>query len=218
MSRIINLVGKRFGKLTVIKRAENYISPSGNKIARWLCKCDCGNEKVINSSALVRGSTKSCGCIWYKEVACGNKTHGMSESRLYECWRDMRNRCYLKTRYDYHRYGGRGIKVCEEWKNSFEEFMKWALSNGYKDDLTIDRIDVNKDYCPENCRWVDRKTQAINRRTSILIEYKGKKLCLKGWAELFDKPRYIWYSKKYKNMDRVDILKEWDNNGFNKRL
>lgn len=208
MSATIDLTGMKFGKLTVIKRAENYISPCGSKSAQWLCKCECGNEKVIKASALRKGATKSCGCIWYEQVACGNKTHGMSESRLYECWRDMLNRCYLKTRYDYERYGGRGIKVCDEWKEHFEPFMKWAMENGYKENLTIDRIDTNGNYCPENCRWVDRKEQAVNRRTTVFVEYNGERHSLKDWALKFGKPRWTWYNK-FRKYDYKTVLDMW---------
>lgn len=200
MQKEIDITGKIFNNLTAIKKV--------NK-TQWLFKCSCGKEKIIKKTNVVCGITKSCGCIWYKQVACGNKKHGMSETRLYECWRDMRNRCYLKTRCDYNRYGGRGIIVCKEWKEKFETFMEWSIKNGYRDDLTIDRIDVNGNYCPENCRWVSRKEQAINRRKSIFVEYNGEKHCLSEWAEIFDKPKYIWYSSKYKNKNKIDILRQW---------
>lgn len=203
MTKEVDITGKKFGKLTAVKKIDSRY---------WLFRCDCGKEKKIKKTNVVCGITKSCGCLWYKEVALGNRKHGMSKTRLYECWRDMRNRCYLKTRYDYKRYGGRGIVVCDEWKNKFESFYDWAINNGYKDNLTLDRIDVNGNYCPKNCRWSTKKEQATNRRTTVMIEYNGETHSKKDWAIKFGKPSWEWYNrlKKYNPKEVLDI---WSKEG-----
>lgn len=151
-----------YGRWTVI--ADVGYSKSRHKLL--LCRCECGTEKIIQESNLKEGRTRSCGCL-RKEVsiACAT-THGKSNTRIFKTWMNMRNRCGRPTASDYKYYGGRGIKICTEWANSFEAFYSWAISNGYTDELTIDRIDVNGDYCPENCRWVTMKVQNQNKRNS----------------------------------------------------
>lgn len=153
-----------------------------NKRALWSCVCDCGRTVLVRSSCLTRGYTTSCGCR-RRAVASENfKTHGAANTRLWYIWRNMRQRCSSPKTKAYKHYGARGIKVCDEWQE-FIPFRDWALANGYRDDLTIDRIDVNGDYCPKNCRWVDVKTQANNRTNNRLIEYKGQTKTLVQWCE-----------------------------------
>lgn len=194
MGKLLNdLSGKKFGRVTVVKRVEN----KNNRVA-YLCKCDCGNEFVTLSQRLVSGCTKSCGCLnrekASKRITKINKTHGFSHTRLYEIWKNMRSRCLRTYNTAYKNYGGRGIKICKEW-DDFQSFHDWAYANGYSETLTIDRIDVNGDYCPENCRWISLEQQANNRRTNHFVVHNGERKSIAEWANELGFP----YSKmKYR--------------------
>lgn len=184
-----DLTGERFGKLIVISRAENKSSKT-----RWLCECDCGNRKIINSSDLVTGKTTSCGCYKREKILKQNITHNKSDTRLYNIWCGMKQRCDYKENNRYYLYGGKGIKVCEEWKE-FHNFYNWSMKNGYKDDLSIDRIDNSKNYDPENCRWVNPKVQGNNTVRNILIEYKGTQKTLSLWCDELNLPYHTIYAR-----------------------
>lgn len=187
MSRFIDLTGQRFGKLYVIKYHHS------NNGAYWLCKCDCGNETILRGSYFRYGSTKSCGC-GSKEQARKNcekhrlSGHLMSRTRIYEIWKNMKRRCYSETNKRYANYGGRGITICQEWQNDFYAFYDWAMANGYTDDLTLDRINVNGNYEPSNCKWSTWKEQANNQTRNHYITYNGETKTLKQWSEAFSIP------------------------------
>ena len=158
MGKANDLKGMRFERLVVIKRSGT--NKSGH--ALWLCECDCGNVAEVEGARLLLGRTKSCGCL-AKET---HTRHGLRHTRLYTIWCNMKARCYKSSTKCFKHYGGRGIVMCEEWKNSFPSFAEWSLSHGYAEDLTIDRIDVNGNYEPANCRWATWETQRNNKRNS----------------------------------------------------
>ena len=179
--------GQKFGRLTVISfhHEKEYISKNGKKQkGKWyVCKCDCGKEVVISKWQLKSGKTKSCGC-YQKEIASKiNTKHGKTHTRIYKIWFGMKKRCFNFSCKSYHRYGGRGITVCNEWKNDFMNFYNWAMANGYKDNLTIDRINNNGNYEPNNCRFVTLLEQARNRRNTKFITYNGGTFCMKDLAK-----------------------------------
>ena len=157
-------LAQKFGKLTIIDFVR-YDNPTNHKWL-WVCKCDCGNITAQVPSEVRKGRIVSCGCHKNKLASIRMKKHGQSATRLYHCWQDMKSRCTRKNHPKYNSYGGRGITVCDEWLNDYVVFQQWAISNGYEDNLTLDRIDVDGDYCPTNCRWADAVTQANNRRNS----------------------------------------------------
>lgn len=166
---------EKYGKLTIIGLDHQKTYSNGYVVDFVRCRCDCGNEKVINYDNIKRGLVKSCGCI-------SKTANGMSKIRLYQTYRHLINRCYCEKDINYKNYGGRGITVCQEWQNDFMNFYNWAMTNGYTDKLTIDRIDVNGNYCPKNCRWVNMKTQQNNRSNNRILEYKGQKKTITEWA------------------------------------
>ena len=179
MSKLIDLTGKKFGRLAVVGRA-----PNNKKSTMWLCKCDCGNEVVVNGSSLKRKLTKSCGC-WNKELLISNCfKHGKTNTRLYNIWAGIKVRCYNTQSQAYELYGGRGIIMWDEWKNDYLSFEKWAMDNGYSDKLSIDRIDVNGNYEPSNCRWADRVIQQNNTTRNNFITYEGKTHTTAEWARI----------------------------------
>ena len=188
-----DIKGQKFGRLTAIK----CLGSKGHD-RRWLCKCDCG--KVIETSQyrLIIGKTKSCGCF-RKDFAREKSTiHGKYYTRQHNIWSMLLQRCYNKNNKRYKYYGGRGIAVCDAWKNNFQEFYNWAINNGYADNLTIDRIDVNGNYEPNNCRFVDMKQQASNRRFCRYFTINGETRCLSEWCRIYNLSYGTVHSRIYK--------------------
>lgn len=170
-------IGQKFGRLTVIE----INATMQGKYRRWMwrCKCDCGNETIARGDYIVRGHTSSCGCALHDNKP--NLKHGESKTRLYHIWLSIHTRCNPEKNkcnaQCHYRYGGRGIRVCKEW-DDYEIFARWARENGYREDLTIERIDNDGDYCPENCRWASIREQTWNRRTTRYVTYKGQEMAL----------------------------------------
>jgi hypothetical protein len=175
MPTFIDLTGQRFERLTVVERTEDYISPKGKPSVQWKCRCECGKECVVIGSLLRRGAVKSCGCFRNEKIVKYGEDnpkykHGAWKERLYAVWKSMITRCFSEKCKSYADYGGRGITVCDEWL-CYDNFKKWAIANGYDPNAvfgkcTIDRIDNNGNYCPQNCRWVSMKVQSENKRRS----------------------------------------------------
>lgn len=179
-----DLTGKRFGRLLVVKKLEN--SSKKHQNGMYECVCDCGNRTIAYQSNLLQGKTTSCGCFQKEETSKRFSKHGMAKTRLYGIYFNMKQRCFNPNQKSYHNYGGRGIEICEEWKESFSNFANWALNNGYSDSLTLDRVDVNGNYCPENCRWATIKEQSNNRRETVWVEILGNKKSLKEWTDFME--------------------------------
>lgn len=176
--------GMRVGRLTVIGQSEN--DPK-----KLICRCDCGAETEIFKSNLTRGHTRSCGCLKAEIVKAGaHTTHGKSHTRLYKIWKGMQRRCKDPNRNRASSYAKKGITVCKDWED-FTVFEEWAYSHGYRDDLSIDRIDNDGNYCPENCRWVSQRAQANNRSSNRYLEFRGEKKTLLEWAEETGIPRSV---------------------------
>jgi len=171
-----DLTGMKFGYWTVLEKDKPH---EGARNSYWVCKCRCGTVRSVSRFSLVGGSSQSCGCwegIHRKGI---NKTHGMSKTRLYNTWLSMRKRCNNPNDKYANSYYNKGIRVCDEWNNDFVAFMNWAYANGYTDELTIDRIDNDKGYSPDNCRWTTSDAQQRNKTNNIMVEYDNKQWCLK---------------------------------------
>lgn len=195
MGKFQNLSGMKFNKLTILSRAETH-----NKHTFWLCQCECGNQKIIDGSALKSGNTQSCGCLSKSNA----EKHGISKTRIYRILEGMKSRCYDKNCPRYCYYGGKGVTVCDEWLKSPLKFYEWALNNGYKNNLTIERIDVGGNYSPDNCRWATHREQCNNRTTNRWIEYNSQKYTIAQLSEKYKIP----YSTLRARLDRGWTLDE----------
>lgn len=195
-----DLTGQRFGRLTVIEEEPIRIH---NRI-KWSCRCDCGNVTSVYGCHLTTGQSTSCGCFNKEQTSKANLKHGMRNERLYNIWSHMKARCSNEKTAQYADYGGRGIKVCDEWL-SFKSFSEWALNNGYRDDLTIDRIDVDKGYSPDNCRWANIEQQANNKRNTAYITVDGVKMSIADWQRRIGKNTL--YARKHMGHTEEQLIK-----------
>ena len=206
-SRMKDITGRRYGRLVVIEFEYKYKNQSF-----WLCQCDCGKLIVTRINALNMGRTTSCGCYKFEKASesakARNFKHGLTSETNVECrelfhtWNNMRQRCSNSNRPDYRWYGGKRVKVCPEWSENFKSFYDWACENGWESGLTLDRIDPNGDYCPENCRWTTWQVQQNNTTRNHMVEYQGKSQSLADWCRELNLP--------YRTIrSRLNLLK-WD--------
>lgn len=201
---IEDYIGLRYGRLVII----SWESKRGYQ-HYFKCKCDCGTIKSIRLSRLKSGETKSCGCIrkeLFEETRKDLTIHGKANTRLHTIYRSMKARCYQVKHKNYSYYGGKGIEICDEWLEDFMNFYNWAHNNGYKDNLTIDRIDVKGNYEPNNCRWTTTKEQANNTSRNIYITYQGETKTLKQWSEHLGINYYTLKSRYKYGWDVEDML------------
>ena len=202
----IDITNQKFNKYTAIKYLGN---------SMWECKCDCGNIRKVNSWNLRHNVCKSCGCLVKekkKQKIKKRKFHNLSKSRIYKIHKGMISRCKCSSSSRYERYGGRGITICDEWlgENGFINFYNWAMANGYQDDLTIERINIDKDYCPENCKWIPKEQQSLNTSRNHYITYKGITKCVEHWCkELGLKSNTIYSRVKKNNISFYEALFEY---------
>lgn len=190
-NKAIDMTGQRFGMLAVLKRAENVFSGGRSVHATWVCLCDCGNIVTVRGYCLRSGNSTSCGCKRKVTLSEISSTHRKSHTRLYKIWSGIKKRCNNPASSVYKHYGGRGISYSREWER-FEPFYRWAISNGYSDTLSIDRVDFNGNYEPSNCRWVNDVQQANNTRTNRYITYKGVTLTTTEWYRRLGITRSKW--------------------------
>jgi len=176
--------GERFNKLSIIKEVETVICAK-TKFRMVLCKCDCGNETTVRLTNLRSNHTKSCGCIRSSTTRKTQTKHGMSQTRVYRIWADIKQRCFNPKCKSYESYGARGITICDEWKD-FINFYKWSKKSGYDDSLTIERIDVNGNYEPSNCKWIEVSEQNSNTSRTLRFQHQGSEKTLKEWSEYLD--------------------------------
>ena len=194
MGKIKDLTGMVFGRLTVVGLANE---KKRNK-AMWLCRCECGNTITAQSILLKKSKVRSCGCI--------RITHNLGHSRIYKIWHGMMERCYKSSSTQFHHYGMRGITVCEEW-HDVTNFYQWAVQNGYEDKLSIERKDVNGNYEPDNCIWIPRPEQALNRRTTRNITIDGIIKPASAWAKECGITRYAFYKRVKSGWSGAELLK-----------
>lgn len=182
MRALEDLTGKRFGRLLVIGCA----GKNQSNQTKWSCLCDCGNTITALGYNLKNGNTKSCGCLQKDIMKTQLLKHGKTGSRLFNTWLHMKQRCNNPNDRAYKNYGARGITVCDEWQNDFEAFYTWATTSGYSDNLTIDRIDNNGSYSPENCRWITIQEQQGNKRDNVRVTFNGQIKTVSEWAREFN--------------------------------
>lgn len=184
-------VGKKINNLTIVKDLR---WPTRDRAV--LAQCICGKVKVYLLNNIERGRSKSCGCSQVRPI-----THGLSKHRLYWIFTSMSDRCKNTKARFYHRYGGRGIKICSEWEHNFKKFYDWAIQNGWQEGLEIDRINNDGNYEPSNCRWATDKEECRNRSTNKIIEFNGEKRCVAEWCELHNITQQVFYKRRKRGWD-----------------
>ena len=218
MAIIVNLLGQKFGRLLVVDQKGR----SKQQNVLWLCRCDCGNEVTVNSAYLKSGHTSSCGCLKSEESIKRFTTHGKTKTRIYNIWASMNQRCLDKRCKSYNSYGGKGIAVCEEWRD-FIQFERWAIENGYNESLTIDRIDCFGSYCPENCQWISFEENRKKHKDSIMLSCNRITDPLKTWCDKLGLPTqtvrrfYHKYGKHETERGICNVIDHGDIQFFRKR-
>lgn len=206
-----DITGIRSGRLKAIRPTEKRSAKGG---ILWECLCDCGNICYVDAYSIKANKTKSCGCIRREKTIQRNRAGAKypqeeRESRLYSIWQGIYARTAYPSQKAYKDYGGRGITICDEWKNNFYAFKEWALNNGYANGLTIERIDNNGNYCPENCKWITKGEQNNNQRSNIIIEYRGETHTAAQWADIMGIKHSAIYKRIHKNNSPENVLKEY---------
>lgn len=200
----IDITGCKFGRLTVLEK--NGKDNFGQVI--WKCRCECGNTTFVRSYHLRSGHTKSCGCLERETKTLAHTIHGKRNTRLYEIWAGMKSRCLNPSIREYKWYGAKGVVICPEWLNDFQAFYDWAIAHGYADNLTIDRIDNNKGYSPDNCRWATKKEQQNNRSNNRFLTYNGETHNISEWAKKFGVEYFKFYRLLKQNSFNIERVVE----------
>lgn len=212
-----DLTGQKFNMLTVIEPHHIHNPHKGDRYLYWVVKCDCGNEVIKASKSITTGYSKSCGCLQRKATSKAKKIHGDSDSRLYYIWENMRSRCYKTYSDRYKNYGAKGITVCEEWKNNYSNFYKWAHNNGYNKNLTIERIDINGNYEPLNCTWITMDEQAKNRTSNKWVYLDGVKYSPQELEEKYKIPVKTIYARITRGDEGYAVVRPLGQRQFHKR-
>ena len=202
MWRKEDYTGKRFGKWLVVGVAPNHITKSGYPVSMWDCVCDCGTQRSVRGNDLRLGKSVSCGCSLVENPS--SRKHGMSNSNIYKVYYGMLDRCNNPHNKNYAEYGGRGISV--EWDN-FDEFLQWANKSGYAKGLTIERVDVNGNYSPSNCKWITQRAQTRNKRSTVYLVVDGEKKCLVEWAEQIGAKPGVLRSRKQRGWSDSETVR-----------
>jgi hypothetical protein len=213
MPKLIDLTGKRYERLLVIK----YEEKANNGDSYWLCKCDCEKVLKVLGKSLRYGRSKSCGCLTRDRTISRNTKHNMCSTSVYTVWRSIKQRCYDNNCKAYKNYGGRGINVCDEWLNDFMSFYNWSMSNGYAPSLEIDRRNNDGDYEPSNCRWASRIEQANNNRHNHVITYMGKSQTIQQWSRERNINHGTLLSRIYRGWSPEDALTRKIGNNYKMR-
>ena len=204
--KLKDLTGKTFGRLKVIERADDAVTKTGRHRTRWLCLCDCGNFVIVYADNIMSEKSTSCGCLRKEMLSNKRTTHGCSKERLYGIWCAMKRRCYNTNDIAYKDYGGRGISICEEWKQDYQAFRNWALDSGYSNEKSIDRINNSGNYEPDNCRWVVSDVQANNRRSNRVYTVDGETHTLTEWANIRGINPKTLFTRIYSGLDFISAL------------